>query len=105
MVFGNNQRLEGFLPVPGNLDGHRPVIASRRFNAFPVAPIRPRLFTLVVFLVSKMLRQFRFHGPLDRRPGELLHDAFQLVKIVGTVVVLQNLIQRFFCKGRTCSLR
>jgi hypothetical protein len=72
------------------------VIASQPFDAFPVAAVSLRLSAPVMFLVPRMPGQFGSPGPLDRRLGKLLHDAFRPVKIVRSVIVLQDFIQNFF---------
>jgi hypothetical protein len=57
-----------------------------------------------MFLIAQAFSQIGFLRPLDKRLGKLLHDAFQTVKVVRTVVVFQDCVQNFFRKGDTFSL-
>ena len=92
LVLRHNLRLEAPVAVPWRLQRDFAELTFHRFRAGPIARVPTVVSSRIVLLVAQVVRQFRVHGSLDQRLGELLQQPRLADQIFGFFVVLDQLV-------------
>lgn len=71
LAFGDDHRLEGPGPVPGDVDGHRPDIGDHRLGAAAVAGAPRMVPGRVIGVVADVLGHLALQAGLEDQLGQL----------------------------------
>src|SRR5436190_7998178 len=97
-------RLEAPLAVPRRLQLDLAEIPFYRLRAGSVARVPTVVSRRIVLLVSQVVRQLGAHRPLDQSLRELLQQPRLANEVLGFLIILDQLVQKFFVDFHSFSL-
>src|SRR5439155_10550501 len=104
LMLRHDLRLEAPLAVPRRLQLDLAEIPFYRLRAGSVARVPTVVSRRIVLLVSQVVRQLGAHRPLDQSLRELLQQPRLANEVLGFLIILDQLVQKFFVDFHSFSL-